>query len=147
MNKIIENEKNIKAAKESYRKALINNLQLDLRLDELEKQQIENRYFDFADRIPIETIHMLRNFGDTEKDDSKFVQQIIHGIYKSKLISFQSDAEKSKNTNNEALSPNKKQMIEELFSIRLNFSTELVDDSRKTSLKKHIESAFKNFNK
>lgn len=144
-NQTIENDKRIKEAKETYRKALINNLQLDLHLDELEKQQIENRYSNSADRIPIETIHLLRSLSDSVQDDNKFVQEIIKVIYEDSLHSTlsQSATENSKNTNKQSLSPIEEKIIEDIFNSRLLYSTEIVDDSRRTNLGKHIKMAIK----
>lgn len=144
IDQIGENEKKIKGAKEKYRMALINNLQLDLRIDELERRSIENRYLDFVDKIPIETIHMLRNFGDSEEEDFKFVQQVIQGILKQNEHSLQSATDNPKNMSKGI---NEKEMIANLFNRRLQYSTESVDDSRKSSLNKHIELALKNINK
>lgn len=124
-------------------------MKLDLRLDELETQQIENRYFDFVDILPIETIHMLQNFGDSDQDDCKFVQEVIQGILKDKIhsLQLQSTTETFKNTKKEILSPTEMQLIEDIFNRRLQYSSQIVNDCRKVSFKKHIVWAIKNINK
>lgn len=148
---LVQFENEIHTEKEKYREALISNLRLDLEIEQLESlQKQKNRYEEFQGKISMQTISALNHFKDTMDDDSKFVMAAVRDLYSDNISKLKNKTVTGKSsTGKEAISPEKKQTVRDLFEKRLKFAsgTGLIDTSRLKSLNKAIKCAITNITK
>lgn len=138
---ITDNEKKIK---ESYRLALIDNIRFDLALEKMAQKRIDNRYTDYIETFPIETIKEFRALKDSKDDDYKFVLSAIRGLYKGSLKSLRLKSVNGQLMyNRDVIVPANMQIIEAIYGERLKYINEheLIDDARsmKNQIKRHIK--------
>lgn len=142
--------------KENYREALITNLRLDVEIERLEsirEQKLrKNRYDEFEGQVSSETILALDGLRDIMEDDSKFVTATLRDLYSENIALLKSKTatgRKTKNCDKTAISPEKSQIIHNLFEKRLKYASgnDSVDFNRMKLLNKHIKNAIENTTK
>lgn len=149
-------DKQIFIEKENYREALITNLRLDVEIERLEsirEQKLNNfRYGEFEGQVSKETISSLNGFKNTVEDDSKFVMATLRDLYSENIELLKNKTatgKKTKTCDKTAVSPEKIQIIHNLFEKRLKYASgnDSVDSSRMKQLNKYIKSAIQNTTK
>lgn len=121
-----------------YRNLLIKNLEKDLKIKELKNKIVSKKYINFEEKLSNECIKKLRNIDDIEKDDTKFVSVILNELYEVKILKCKTISGRSQNSEKTALTPEKKLLLDQIFSERLQNFTASEQDKRKQNLSKII---------
>lgn len=132
----------VKQLKQEYQQLLVENLQKDLIIIQTKSKLEENKYSSFLDHISESCVDELNLVGNSQRDDSNFVSLALNGLYKNNT-----DIIKQKSLSGRKaatiISPEKKVILEQLFTERMN-SLSCSDQSRINNLPKLIRNAIDN---
>lgn len=137
------------------------NLQKDLKIEELEKESKEQSgpvlvelsdktvFSQFADIFSQEELSALRSIPSSSSKDSTFVLQTIRYLYKENLSVLSSRTSSSSRENKKPISPEKKNIIQQIFHERLNIlKLDIIEcNSRKNRLNELTATGINNVRK
>lgn len=134
----------VKTLKDEYKNLLIKNLEKDVKIRKLKREIQSTKYNKFERNLSKKCIEILRSIDDTEKEDAKFVSVILNELYDVNILKCKSISGRSKKNDKTALSPEKKLLLDQIYSERLQQSKSLSSieiNTRKKSLTKNIRIA------
>lgn len=111
----------IKKLKEEYKDLLIKNLQKDVIIRELKQKLGVKKYCNFENILSESCLGELRCIGTSVKDDSKFIAVVLKDLYvntdslKQKCLSG-----RSKSGDKSQITPEKKVVLEKVYSERMS---------------------------
>lgn len=128
----------IKSLKDEYKNLLIKNLEKDVEIRSLKKKIESKKYTSFERKLTKKCIENLQNISDSEKDDSKFISVILNELYDVNILKSKSISGRSKNNKKTPLTPEKKLLLENIYSERLQHLSTSEINTRKKNLSKII---------
>lgn len=136
----------LKEKKDVYQKALVENLKKDLQIGELEKKIESSLYSEFKPYFSEYNLNRLRHTDISSKFDSKFISIAMDGLYSGNpdILSKKTVSGRSNNNKKEAVSPEKKEILENLFSKRLDKVPAKECNERSRNLNKLIKNKIDN---
>lgn len=140
------------STKQKYHAALVENLKKDLILRNLTNQPNENRFEEFGDTFPIETIKLLRSFSSKPENDSSFVLVSVRSLYRNDLATLKNKSYSghSKNNVKKPFTPEKLDRLKSIYEKRIEYEhDDGIHDSldRKKKFPKHVKTALETINK
>lgn len=106
--------------KQKYNEALIENLKYDLILYKLQNQEQQIQFEEFKDLFSVKTLDKLRNLSGAEVNDSGFILAAVRDLYKDNL-SVLKNKNYTGSCGKEAVSPEKKKILKDIFDKRLEY--------------------------
>lgn len=143
---VLCNEK-VSQATKFYHETLVTNLKKDLNIRQLKQKIFENRFEQFHDTLSSPAINDLKTVAGLPEKDSTFVLKAMRCIYNQDLSRLKNKT--CSGRAKDALSPEKKEIIEKLFKVRVESSEK--DDTkaaaRKSKLPIHVKNAITTISK
>lgn len=132
----------VKQLKDEYKVSLVTNLQKDLIIRDLRQQIKSIKYIKFEANISNSCLDRLRSIGDTCKEDSIFVGVLLKDLYSENgALKQKSLSGRSKTGEKSEFTPEKKQLLEEIYKERMSYLQPSQAEIRKDDLKKYIRNA------
>lgn len=131
----------VKELKDEYKNLLIKNLEKDVKIRNLKKKIEAKKYTNFVGRLPNSCIEKLRCIPDCEKEDSVFMSVVLNEIYGANGLKLKSLSGRSKNNNKTELTPEKKLILQQIYSERLRNLPPYEKNTREKKLTKILRTA------
>lgn len=128
----------VKQLKDKYKNLLIKNFENDLQIGQLKKEIEAQKYCSFENTLSKSCIEKLRSTNDSEKDDFKFISIVLNEIYDEEILKSKTISGRSKNHDKTALTPEKKILIEKVYSERLQHLLPAESSARMKNLSRII---------
>lgn len=134
-----------KSTKQEYLNLLNVNLQKDLEIRKLKRNIEQNKFASFETELSKDCLFELRSIGNSQKEDSQFVSVALSTLYKNdvQIIRAKCLSNRSKNPEQSAISPEKRKILDRIFTERLSYIS-MVEEERKNNLSKLIRNAIDN---
>lgn len=123
---------------------LIENQKKDLIIRQIKTKIEEKNFLRFEKKLSKECFAKLNSIGNSQKEDSTFIAIALNGLYddNTEIIKQKNLSGRSRNGVKSQITPEKKNILEQLFAERLSFMNE--DVSRQIALPKLIRNAIDN---
>lgn len=131
----------MKNLKDEYKKVLITNLEKDVKIRKLKKELKSKKYISFENNLSIQCIEKLRCISDLEKEDTTFISVVLNELYDVKSLKCKSISGRSKNNEKTVFTPEKKSLLDQIYSERLAHFPAPGVNARKKNLSKIIRNA------
>lgn len=111
----------LKTRKDDYHKALIVNMKNDIKIIDLEEKIDAQSFCEFKQFFSNETLNALQRIDKSQNSDSKFISVAVDGLYNGNMdiLTKKTVSGRSNKKDKEAITPEKKKILENLFNKRL----------------------------
>lgn len=133
-DKIEESKFKVKELKDEYRKSLITNLEKGVKIRNLKKKSNQENSQVSKKKIPDSCLQKLRCIANDEKQDAEFIRVVLKELYEPNGLKYKSISGRSKRRDKTELTPEKKLLLEQIYSERLENLSPSETDVRKSKL-------------
>lgn len=145
---LFESQKRIQDGKKTYHELLVQNLKKDIQINQLQEKM--SNFNEFRGAISNNAIDMLNSIDNSDAKDSLFVLTALKDLYQHDLNnlkqkSYSGQKRLNANSSKDPITPEKKNVLQELFSHRLKHRPD--GQNRMKRLAKYVKQAIETINK